>query len=108
MVVWLSALHTGRPLPPGRFLILISVTGWVGLRAILQLEGLGQLKNPMTSQIFSLNISTAAPNYDALFLKHLPPDLHSYVLFHLHSMAYIKKLEVTYTSECSIMMRSTF
>jgi hypothetical protein len=49
MAVRLSALRAGRPLPPGRFLVFISVRSWVGPRAIVQLEGLGQLKNPMTS-----------------------------------------------------------
>jgi hypothetical protein len=49
MAVRLSALRAGRPLPPGRFLVLISVRGFVDPRPIVQLEGLGQLKNPMTS-----------------------------------------------------------
>jgi hypothetical protein len=50
MAVGLSALRAGRPLPPpGRFLVLISVRGWVDSRAIVRLEGLEQLKNPMTS-----------------------------------------------------------
>jgi hypothetical protein len=42
-VVKLSALNVGRHLPLGIFLILISVT------AIVLLEGLGQLKNPVAS-----------------------------------------------------------
>jgi hypothetical protein len=49
MAVRLSALHTSHPLAPGRFLVLISVRGRVDPRAIVRLEGLGQLKNPMTS-----------------------------------------------------------
>jgi hypothetical protein len=49
MAVRLLALRAGRPLPPERFLVLISVRVWVDLRAIVRLEGWGQLKNPITS-----------------------------------------------------------
>jgi hypothetical protein len=42
--VRLSALRAGRPLTPGKFLVLISVRGWVDSRAIVRLGGLGQLK----------------------------------------------------------------
>jgi hypothetical protein len=35
--------------PPGIFLVLNSVRGWVDRRAIVRLEVLGQLKNPITS-----------------------------------------------------------
>jgi hypothetical protein len=49
MAVWLPALHASCPLTPGRFLVLISVRGGINPRDIVQLKGLGQLKNPMTS-----------------------------------------------------------
>jgi hypothetical protein len=39
----------GRPLPPGRFLVLISVSGWIDPRATVRLEELDQLWNPMIS-----------------------------------------------------------
>jgi hypothetical protein len=39
-----SALRACHPLPPGRFLVLVSLRGCVDPRAIVRLEGLGQLK----------------------------------------------------------------
>jgi hypothetical protein len=44
-----SALRAGRPLHPGGFLVLISVRRLVDPTAIVRLEALGQLKNPVTS-----------------------------------------------------------
>jgi hypothetical protein len=49
-------MRVGRPLPPGTFLVPTSVRGQVDPRAIAQLEGLGQLKNLMTS--FGIKIMT--------------------------------------------------
>jgi hypothetical protein len=51
MAVKLPVLCVGRPLPPGRFLVLISVRGWVDLREIVRLEGLGQFKNEVGNRI---------------------------------------------------------
>jgi hypothetical protein len=47
MAVRLSALRAGRPLPPRRFLVLISVR--VDPRAIVRLEVLRQFKNTITT-----------------------------------------------------------
>jgi hypothetical protein len=44
LAVRLSALRAGRPLPLGRFLVLIFVRDWADHRAIVRLEGLGQFK----------------------------------------------------------------
>jgi hypothetical protein len=51
MAARLSAPRAGRFLPPGRFLVLISVRGWVDPRAIVRLKGLGQLKKSTSSGI---------------------------------------------------------
>jgi hypothetical protein len=66
MAVRVSALHAGRPLSPGRFLVLVSFRDWANPRALMQLEGLGQLKNPVTSsgmepKNFRLIAYTACP-----------------------------------------------
>jgi hypothetical protein len=49
MVVRLSILGAGRHLTPGKFLVFISMRGLFDPRAIVQLEGYGQLKNPTIS-----------------------------------------------------------
>jgi hypothetical protein len=47
--VRLLTLRAGRPLPPGRYLVLISVRYLVDTRTIVLLEVFGQLKNLTTS-----------------------------------------------------------
>jgi hypothetical protein len=81
MAVRLSALPAGCPLHPGRFLVLISVRGWDDPRAIARMEGLGELKHPMTSSVIepatfrlvasglpaSTNYATAYPTAICIF-----------------------------------------
>jgi hypothetical protein len=55
-----SALRAGRLLSPGRFLVLISVRGCVFPRALVLLEGLSKLKNPVTSGIEPVTIRHVA------------------------------------------------
>jgi hypothetical protein len=49
MAMRLSIVSADYLLPPGRFLVPISVTDRVDPMTIVRLEGLGQLKNLMTS-----------------------------------------------------------
>jgi hypothetical protein len=49
MAVRSWALCAGRPLPQGRFLVLISARDWVDSKATVWLEGLDKLKIPRTS-----------------------------------------------------------
>jgi hypothetical protein len=49
-----SALRAGRPKPPGRFVVLISVGGLLDPMAIVRLEGLGQLKSGIEPATFRL------------------------------------------------------
>jgi hypothetical protein len=59
--VKLSALCTGRSLPLGRSLVLVSVKGHRA-RAIVRLERLGQVKNPVTSS--GIESATGVKWYD--------------------------------------------
>jgi hypothetical protein len=68
-----SALRAGHSLPPpGRFLVLISVRDCVDPRATVVLEGLGQLKNPMTSGIRTRGLPTCSIVYQPTTLPRAP------------------------------------
>jgi hypothetical protein len=51
MEMRLSVLRAGRTLPPGIFVVLISVRGLADPREMVRLEGSGQLENAITKII---------------------------------------------------------
>jgi hypothetical protein len=71
----LSALHAGCSLPQGKFLVLISIGGWVDVGAIVRLEGLGWLKNPTSSGIESATFQLVAQCLNQLHY-HMPHPSH--------------------------------
>jgi hypothetical protein len=81
MAVRLSDLSVGRPLPPGRFLVLISIRGCINPRAIMRLERLGKLKNQMTSSEIEPATFYAVPQAYNYHLK-LGYGLFSFIAFH--------------------------
>jgi hypothetical protein len=72
MAVRLSALGSGRPSPPGRFLVLISVRGWLDPRAIMRLEGLGQLKKSTSSRTRTSDLPACSVVPQPTTLPHTP------------------------------------
>jgi hypothetical protein len=60
MAVKLSALSAGPLYPPGRYLVFISVRGWVDHRAIVRLEWLGELKSSTSSGLESATFRLVA------------------------------------------------
>jgi hypothetical protein len=72
MAVRLSALHASRHLPPGRFMVLISVRGWVDPRGIVLLEGLGQWKNDIGNRNRNLPACSIVPQ---ITLPRAPPPI---------------------------------
>jgi hypothetical protein len=73
IAIRVSALCAGHPLPPGRFLILIPVRGWVDPRAIVQPEWLIELKKKIHfigTRTCNLPACSIVPQPDMLFCAH--------------------------------------
>jgi hypothetical protein len=81
MAVRLSALRAGHPLPPGRFLVLISVRGWVDPRVIVRLEPLGQLKKIHLIETRTRDLPACSTVPQPTMLSRAPMNWHSFMNF---------------------------
>jgi hypothetical protein len=74
MAVRLSALRAGRPLTSTKIPGTHSVRGWVDPRAIVRLEDLGQLKNPITlsgTELATVSQATKLPRASTIIYSQI-------------------------------------
>jgi hypothetical protein len=88
MAVRLLALRAGHPLPPGRFPVHISVRGRVDPSAIVRLEGLDQLKSPVTSS----GLEPPTFRLVALVHAHAHTHTHTHIYVCMYVYIYISKI----------------
>jgi hypothetical protein len=110
MAVSFSTLRDRRPLHPGRFLVLISVRGWVYPKAIVWLEELSQLKKSndvignQTSDLLTCSIMPQpitlprAPTSNMLLKKKR----YIYVHIFIYTITWLQSLQVLYNTLCLI------
>jgi hypothetical protein len=85
--------------PAGRFLVIISVSAWVNCRTMVQLEGLGKLKNQLPLWVSNLRPSGSKHSASTNYATACPScELHGGIKYVTSLKRAVKRLTVQHSA----------